>query len=95
MCNDLKSLQKAIPSYIFKKIESLSSDESEQLIMCEEFIERAGIMEYDGMQPRFMAHQNAFICVERNFKTRTSERTKKNTFIRTTKKEVNNDKSRN
>jgi hypothetical protein len=78
MCNDLKSLKQAIPTYIFKKIESLSSDESEQLIMCEEFIERAGIMEYDGMQIRFMAHQNALICVERNFKTRTRENIHKN-----------------
>ena len=78
MCNDLKSLKQVIPTYIFKKIESLSSDESEQLIMCEEFIERAGIMENDGMQPRFIAHQNALICVERNFKIRTREREKKN-----------------
>lgn len=73
MCNDLKSLKQVIPTYIFKKIESLSSDESEQLIMCEEFIERAAIMEFDGMQFRFMAHQNALICVERNFKTRTKK----------------------
>ena len=67
MCNDLKSLKQVIPTYIFKKIESLSSDESEQLIMCEEFIERAGIMQYDGGQSRFMAERNALKCVLRSY----------------------------
>jgi hypothetical protein len=72
MCDDLKSLKKATPSYILNKIESLSSDETQQLIMLEEFIERAGIMEYDGMQPRFIAQQNALACVIRNFRGRTN-----------------------
>ena len=90
MCNDFKSLKQVIPTYIFKKIESLSSDESEQLIMCEEFIERAAIIEYDGLQSRFIAQQNALICVERNYKTRTKKSIHKNNKV-----EVNNDKSRN
>lgn len=72
MCNDFKSLKKIVPSYIFSKIERLSSDETEQLIMMDEFIERTAIMEYEGMQPRFIAEQNAMICVTRNFGTRSS-----------------------
>jgi len=41
MCNDLKSLKKNIPADIVKRIEVLAGDEEEELIMCEEFIERA------------------------------------------------------
>ena len=72
MCDDLKSLKKAVPERIIKQIMNLTTDEEEHLIMLEEFIERAGIMEFDGMQSRFMAYKNALKCVIRNFESRNN-----------------------
>ena len=72
--DNLNALMQAVPKNILEEVKALSSDETEQFIMLEEFIERFAIMEIDGLQPRFIAQANALICVKRNFNLRNKSR---------------------
>ena len=64
----LKDMLDNIPSTVEKKLREIANDENQLADLVETFIERAGIMEYDGNIPRKEAEKRALEIVIDNFK---------------------------
>jgi len=64
----LKDMLENIPSNVEKKLREIANDENQLTDLVETFIERAGIMEYDGNMPRKEAEKSALAIVINNFR---------------------------
>ena len=64
----LKDMLENIPSNVEKKLREIANDENQLADLVETFIERAGIMEYDGNMPIIEAEKRALEIVIDNFK---------------------------
>ena len=64
----LKEMLDNIPSNVEKKLREIADDENQLVNLVETFIERAGIMEFDGNIPRKEAEKRALEIVIDNFK---------------------------
>ena len=60
----LKDMIKVTPSWVVHELKSISSNDDQLLGLLEDFIERAGIMEFDGHLSRFQAEKQALELVK-------------------------------
>ena len=66
----LSSLKESIPTHIVNSLEMLNQNKSIQIGLLEDYIERVGIMEFQGRLSRFEAEQKALECIITSYKTK-------------------------
>ena len=70
----LEQMKQIVPYFVVKAIESVSRNKQEQTKLFEEFVERVGIMEFDGGLSRYQAEREALECVINNHRMEESAR---------------------
>ncbi len=59
----LEEMIENVPSWVEEKLRKISNTDEQLTYVLETFIERAGIMEFDGKQSRFEAEEKALKCI--------------------------------
>ena len=70
---NLHNMKQNVSATVFKRLSDVSDNEIELENLLEEFIERAGIIEFDGGFSRFMAERKALECVLQNHTNRKTD----------------------
>ncbi len=70
---NLHNMKQNVSAGIYKKLSDVAKNNIELENLLEEFIERAGIIEFDGGLSRFMAERKALECVLQNHTNRKTD----------------------
>ena len=66
MMSYLQEMVNNTPSWVVQELRAISKDDDQLVMLLENFIERAGIMEFNGGLSRFQAEKQALLIVKKS-----------------------------